>query len=375
MSRTPRHANRKATLTEVARETQTVLPGILQQLPHLHARRSQVYSPDDLPALDVSSRAMRFELVSSPPPPPSASPSHRPRTYGTRIKVLNLDSLDAAIMMADSLGAQQPQQPSTSTAATTTTTTTTDISQRVAVMNLASDVRPGGGWLTGAVAQEEALCYRSSLAMSLRRRYYPLAPLAVIYTRDVLVIRSSMTEGHRLLLSPSPTPTTATATATATATTSTTTTPTNTNTTTTTAASLPVVSVVSVAAIKKPALRTVTASALGSGSGDREERAVYRDAADRDLTKEKMRQALRAAARGGHELLVLAALGCGVFRNPPAEVARCWLEVLDGEAEFAGGRWFREIWFAVLDRRAEAGGNFDVFERVLGDREVGKVVV
>lgn len=111
-------------------------------------------------------------------------------------------------------------------------------------------------------------------------------------------------------------------------------------------------------------------------SRDREERAVFRHAADRDLTKAKMRLALRAAARAGsgsHELLVLGALGCGAFRNPPGEVARCWLEVLDGEAEFAGGRWFREIWFAVLDRRNE--GNFDVFERVLGGREVGKVVV
>jgi uncharacterized protein (TIGR02452 family) len=72
-----------------------------------------------------------------------------------------------------------------------------------------------------------------------------------------------------------------------------------------------------------------------------------------------------AAARG-HSLLVLGALGCGAFRNPPREVARLWAEVL-GEAEFAGG-WWREIVFAVLDTRRE--GNLEVFEEVLEGLEI-----
>ena len=84
------------------------------------------------------------------------------------------------------------------------------------------------------------------------------------------------------------------------------------------------------------------------------------------MTKEKMRLCLRMAASRGHGLLVLGALGCGAFGNPPEEVAACWLEVLRDD-EFGGG-WWREIWFAVFDGRNE--GNFEVFERVLGGQEV-----
>lgn len=71
--------------------------------------------------------------------------------------------------------------------------------QRIAVMNLASEKKPGGGWLTGALAQEEALCYRSSLSLSLHKTYYPLEKLDAVYTRDVVVVRSSMDAGHQLL--------------------------------------------------------------------------------------------------------------------------------------------------------------------------------
>jgi uncharacterized protein (TIGR02452 family) len=84
---------------------------------------------------------------------------------------------------------------------------------------------------------------------------------------------------------------------------------------------------------------------------------VFADPAARELTKDKMRRCLRLAAAKGHTMLVLGAIGCGAFRNPPQEVADCWLEVLS-ESEFAGG-WFKEIWFAVYDRRKE--GNFEIF--------------
>lgn len=77
----------------------------------------------------------------------------------------------------------------------------------------------------------------------------------------------------------------------------------------------------------------------------------------------------------GHTKLVLGALGCGVFANPPGDVARCFLEVLR-ETEFQGG-WWQEVAFAVLDNvkggeegGKEGKGNFGVFYRGLH----GKVV-
>lgn len=72
------------------------------------------------------------------------------------------------------------------------------------------------------------------------------------------------------------------------------------------------------------------------------------------------------AARRGHRSLVLGAMGCGAFKNPPEEVAICWLEVLR-ENEFKGG-WWDGIWFAIFDSKKE--GNFEIFERVLSGVEI-----
>ncbi len=72
------------------------------------------------------------------------------------------------------------------------------------------------------------------------------------------------------------------------------------------------------------------------------------------------------AGTKGHTMLVLGAIGCGAFRNPPEEVVRCWQEVLN-EAEFAGG-WFKEIWFAVYDRRNE--GNFEIFKQAFDGKAI-----
>ena len=42
--------------------------------------------------------------------------------------------------------------------------------QRILVLNLANPVHPGGGVRTGAKAQEEDLCRKSSLLLSLESR-------------------------------------------------------------------------------------------------------------------------------------------------------------------------------------------------------------
>lgn len=195
---------------------------------------------------------------------------------------------------------------------------------------MASHVSPGGGWLKGALAQEEALCYRSSLALSLHRRFYPWKQRMGLYTPDVVVIRSDMSSGHTLLDVPP--------------------------------ADLPIVSVLSIAALRCPETRTIQEQTPDGFK----ERDVYAQPAARALTKDKMRLCLRMAAQRGHGLLVLGALGCGAFRNPKEEIALCWLEVFQ-ESEFQGG-WWEEVWFAVYDRRNE--GNFEVFADILGGVEV-----
>lgn len=286
--------SRRATLSSVASETRTVLPDILKHLPHIHAAKSEALLLDSMPPLKASDCPKRTE------------------SGKTTIRIVNEDTFNAAISLASSKG------PS---------------SGRVAVLNMASHAHPGGGWLRGALAQEEALCYRSSLYLSLHRRYYPWKQRMGVYTPDVVVIRSDMPSGHKLLM-----PDVA-------------------------AQDLPVVSVLSIAALCRPKTKTIAERTL---DGKTVRRLVYADPAARALTKTKMRVCLRMAGSRGHGLLVLGALGCGAFLNPKEEVARCWLEVLR-EAEFQGG-WWEEIVFAVFDAKNE--GNFEAFEKTLGGVEV-----
>ncbi len=323
---------RRLALAAIAKETETTTPTIASSLPHLDPARSEKLDLQSLPPLDPS-KCPRFQLADRPG-----------LTYGTTARVLNQDSFDAAIAMPSSvlgishsaageiLGhlksvAGSPEHLTTPTAA------------RVAVLNMASERSPGGGWLKGASAQEEALCFRSTLAASLHRNLYPIQQRAGLYTRDVVVFRASMSDGHKLMIPETPT------------------------------SNLPVVSALSVAGIRQPDVKPLgqDAGPVASGSAKAPKGPfVFADPAARGLTKDKMRLCLRMAGAKGHTMLVLGAIGCGAFRNPPGEVVKCWQEVLT-EAEFAGG-WFKEIWFAVYDRRNE--GNFEIFSEAFDGKSV-----
>ena len=377
---------RNMELKKVAQETKDVLPAILKSLPGFGVEVSAVYDLSDLAPLDPADC------------PGSVLPSgdENAGKAGTRIRVLDKDSFDAAIelqpdykakahlsnipaatfsaddnnnnneddeMDLDGLPVTQPppppplQAPSwdmsarpplksspatappkngsakpTSNAKTHTIPPFSLLAPSpVLVLNLASERHAGGGWQNGAMAQEESLCYRSSLYRSLRHRFYPLSSLSVIYTPSVVIIRSATTDGHTLYREK--------------------------------ALDLPVTSVLSVAALRHPDI---------TSSSDGVER--FENAGQRVETKRKIRITLRVAARQGHRKLVLGALGCGVFANPPSDVAACFLEVLR-EPEFQGG-WWEDVVFAVLDNKSGAeagrdgGGNFGAFWRVLD----GKVV-
>ncbi|KAF1928832.1 uncharacterized protein M421DRAFT_4669 [Didymella exigua CBS 183.55] len=376
---------RNRELKKVAQETKDVLPAALKSLPGFGADVSAVYDLDALAPLDPAD-CPGYVLPAG---------DEDAGSTGTRIRVLDQDSLDAAIELQPAYKAQrhlstlpaatsgpydsereasssteddemdldghpvaqpqpQPTAPSWDLSARppqkaepaklsqkTTASKPTPKAKTytippfsrltpspVLVLNLASERHPGGGWQTGAMAQEESLCYRSSLYRSLHRAFYPLPSLSVIYTPSVLIIRAATTAGHTLYPDK--------------------------------ALDLPVASVLSVAALRHP---TLTADG-----------ARFADPAQHAETKRKIRVSLRLAARMGHGRLVLGALGCGVFANPPTDVAQCFLQVFC-EPEFQGG-WWEDVVFAVMDNKSggESGkdgrGNYGHFHRALHGRVV-----
>ncbi|KAL9604480.1 MAG: hypothetical protein Q9219_000445 [cf. Caloplaca sp. 3 TL-2023] len=284
-------SKRSVLLAAVAEETKDLLPGLLKLTPDC-SPTGELVKPETLyPAFQ----------------------SHCPKLSKTSVRVINIDTLDAAIRLSSS----------------TTSTVSSSPHPPVLVLNMANAKHAGGGWLKGAMAQEEALCYRTSLSFTLKRRFYPVPDRAVVYSPRVVVIRESLARGHRLLDLTCP-------------------------------ENLPVVSVVSVAAVRDPSIERRLL--------DGEE--MYRNDDDRNLMRSKIRMALRVAANRGHRKLVLGALGCGAFGNPKDEIVRLWKEALTG-AEFSGG-WWEDVIFAVLDdgRGKDSNGNYGVFWRGLDGLEV-----
>lgn len=86
------------------------------------------------------------------------------------------------------------------------------------------------------------------------------------------------------------------------------------------------------------------------------------------ITLDKIRTIFRIGVMQGHDSLVLSAMGCGAFANPPAHIAKLFHQVIK-EDEFRYA--FRLIDFAILDGyrtglRHNPEGNLLPFQREFG---------
>lgn len=99
----------------------------------------------------------------------SATPKSQPK-----ISVIQADTLDAAHQFVDP----------------------TIKDRRISVLNMASFLRPGGGVINGAIAQEESLCLRSTLYTALDERFYRLPKFGGLFTKDILVSQKPTRERH-----------------------------------------------------------------------------------------------------------------------------------------------------------------------------------
>lgn len=199
------------------------------------------------------------------------------------------------------------------------------------VLNMANESQPGGGVEYGSGAQEETLFRSSNYFLSLYRfhdsyanaynlpkskKTYPLdSRFGAIYSPGATVFRGKEEDGYPLLDVPFK------------------------------------VSFVAVAAINQPKLIK-----------DSHERWLL-DEKEATLTKTKLRTLFSVAKANGHTVLVLSALGCGAFCNPPGHIASLFHEVLHEKPyEHA----FKEIVFAIKNdhnthKWYNPQGNFEPF--------------
>ena len=212
-------------------------------------------------------------------PPDRPPPAFEPGRRETRIEVANESMLAAARRLV-----KPGQQP--------------------AALNFASAKHPGGGFLSGARAQEESLARSSALHACLvgqpmyeyhRALGDPMYSAYAIYSPDVPVFRD---DGGRLLAEP-----------------------------------------YLCSFITAPAVNAKVVL----------ERDPTRRPEIRAAMQERVHKVLAIAASHGHEALVLGAWGCGVFGNDVREVAELFRLALEGD--FRGV--FPRVVFAVLDESAD----------------------
>lgn len=189
----------------------------------------------------------------------------------------------------------------------------------VACLNFASAKNPGGGFLNGAEAQEEALARASALydCLLCAPRYYEQnrAENSCIYL-DLVIASPAVPffrdDSGNLLETLVP-------------------------------------------------VTVITAPAPNAGAVRRNEpdRIPGIDAA----LRRRAEMVLRVAVLHGVDCLVLGAWGCGVFQNDPRKVAAVFRELLTNQGPYA--RSFDRVVFAVFDPGGD-GPNFTAFREVFG---------
>ena len=210
------------------------------------------------------------------------------------------------------------------------------------VLNMANATSPGGGYRKGDGAQEENIFRRSDYYHSLDgeladkdrserlfctpkgdlkplsgfANYYPMDEFGAIYTSGITVFRGTEQDGYPYKKEP-----------------------------------LYDMCAIAMAAYRDPPL---------TPKNTLENKAAMN-------THRKIQSVFAIGYHQKHDCLVLSALGCGAFHNPPEHVARLFKSVI---YQYAG--YFDTIYFAIIDDhnaggRANPNGNYKPFKEILND--------
>ncbi|UJR25528.1 hypothetical protein I4U23_006874 [Adineta vaga] len=204
----------------------------------------------------------------------------------SRIFVVNGDCLDVAVLFKIQFPRSNP-----------------------VVLNMASSRKPGGGWKNGAGAQEENLHRRTNMCQCLEDPYheldghrhwdYHVPEFGGIYSSNVSVFRGSETNGYPFFPD-----------------------------------GPKYLSFIACAAYSHPPTETDQTGQLKlSGKNIIEN------------TKKKMATICNIALENNHDILILSAMGCGAFQNPPTHIAQLFRDVISQNYSDS----FQYIVFAIID--------------------------
>lgn len=185
---------------------------------------------------------------------------------------------------------------------------------RVGVLNFASARHPGGGFLKGALAQEECLAYSSNLYDTLKdNEFYSLHSNmeSKMYSDNMIVgnVEFFRNAVYNFVLTPR-------------------------------------------------TVKVVTSAAVNMGQVKLKGEDVE---VAKEVMKNRMRKVLKLFAKEGCETIVLGAFGCGVFANNPVDVATNWVDLLQNEGYH---KYFKSIVFSIYDK-PNVEGNFAVFKKII----------
>ncbi|CAF1372368.1 unnamed protein product [Rotaria sordida] len=208
------------------------------------------------------------------------------------------------------------------------------------LLNMANASSPGGGYRKGDGAQEENIFRRSDYYQSLdleiadkgrsekfycNQKYevrqprgffelYPMEEFGAIYTSGITVFRGTELDGYPYMNEP---------------------------------------------------LYNVCSIAMAAHREPRLTKTNMLENKFATSTRKKIENIFAIGYHQKHDCLVLSALGCGAFRNPPEHVAYLFKSVI---YQYAG--YFKKIYFAVIDdhntgNRINPKGNFAPFKKIL----------
>ncbi len=165
----------------------------------------------------------------------------------------------------------------------------------IGLLNFANGANRGGGVIYGAIAQEEDICRTTNLYHTLKQEYYPIRSDEIIISKNVKVIKNSSYKDIKPL-------------------------------------NIDYI-------LTKDAL-------IADGKFNK---FTYEEAERRIELIIKTAHALKI------DILILGAFGCGVFKNPPEDVAYLFKKSLERYS-------FKKVIFAILEKNTELN---DIFQNIL----------